>query len=114
MRSGRQIISAKQRNCNYRPDGRIAQHVIDATIEVPGFAGEDVVLSCSDEPIRIGQLVINAGEEFFLVVSKFSPRFYAVVCRDGSWLASVTCDRTAAMVIGKAQAYRQEPTEKAA
>ncbi len=107
MRSGRQIISAKQRNCNYRSDGRIAQHVIEATIALPDHAGQDIVLARADEPKVIGQLLIEAGEEYFLVASKFSPLFYAVVCRDEQWLASVRCDRTAAMLVGRAQAYRR-------
>src|SRR5690348_2818479 len=74
-----QAISAKQRNCNYRPSGAIAQHVLQETQEIDSE-----------------QKVVELNGSFW-VASKFAHRYYRVVVLDGVWNCSASDERVARM-----------------
>src|SRR5438093_11065332 len=86
--SSRQTIAAKQRNCNYHPDGRIAQHVLDTTIY--------------DD--RLTEPLVLKDDRYF-VASKFAHRYYVVLERAGTWQCSSRDETVAARCIAQAKAY---------
>jgi NADPH-dependent ferric siderophore reductase len=94
MTTSRQAISAKQRNCNYRPSGAIAQHILDTTVEI-----------ASSEPV----LEINGS---YWVASKFAHRYYRVVVEytvefipAEKWFCSASDERVAAACKAVVRAY---------
>lgn len=80
--SSRGTIAGMQRINSYRPNGRIAPHVLRETIVDERFAGREVVFSVANECIEVGSMLITPGEHFYLIASKFVNRFY-VMTRDG-------------------------------
>jgi len=88
LNTSRQTISAKQRNCNYRPSGTIAQHVLDTTVEIDS---------------RESVLEINGS---YWVASKFQGRYYRVVVDEGGqWFCSARDERVAANCKAMVEAY---------
>lgn len=68
---------------------RIAQHVLDATVQI--FDDREII----HKPGRYGEL-------FFVRSPKFPSRYYPVVCQNGAW----RCDApNASSYIARAQRY---------
>jgi hypothetical protein len=103
--SSRGMISARQRDNSYCPDGRIAQSVLDATI-VDETITQSVQRCIAQQPFIKGCAVVT--RHFYLVASKFTFRYYVVVVHQGKWGCSSKDERVAAQCIARAQAYRQE------
>ncbi len=89
INTSRQAVSAMQRNCTYKASGAIAQHVINATVELD-----------STDPV----LYIDSK---FLVASKFSNRYYTCKLVRGQWTCSSQDASVAARCIAQARAFRQ-------
>lgn len=111
--SSRGTIAGMQRTNSYRPDGRIAQHILDATIETDRFTGRTVVFCKANEPMLVGQVAIRNGQQFFLVASKFSNRYYVVAVVKGQFACSSKDANVAAQMIAKVQAYRNQKAQAA-
>ena len=56
----------------------IAPHVIQATIYDERFDGKAVAFCKANERIQAGNIVVEAGQHFYIVASKFVGRFYIV------------------------------------
>lgn len=84
--TSRQTIAAKQRNCNYRPNNNIAQHVLASTITGQGFTGQ--IGTCkAGRSFNVNGLQVRKGDRVTLVESsKFAGRYY--VCSGGQWSTS--------------------------
>ncbi len=56
-----------------------------------------------------GQLIIRAGEEFYLVESaKFAGRFYFLIERNGRWVSSSDDSRVTAQLLERVQSSFQQ------
>ena len=82
INTSRQTIAAAQRNCNYRPDGKIAQHVLESTVSVQGLTGQ-VIIRHAGRSFNVNGLQVRRGDKIILVASKFTGRYY--VCTGGQW-----------------------------
>lgn len=84
--------------------------IIKATVECPDqFAGRDIVLTRTYEPLLVGTLFVPAGKLVYLIRCKCAPiRWYAAVqTSETTWQTSIDRDANhRAMVIGKAQKHR--------
>jgi hypothetical protein len=74
---------ARQINANRT----IAQHVIKSTVVVESLT-EPVAHRIATENMLVGTLLVRAGQPYYLVASKFAPRYYVVIYSDGKWLCS--------------------------
>ncbi len=92
INTSRQGHAAAHRNCNYRPSGQIARHVIQATMNnetaSKRFPGENVLRCRAHELVICGDVVVEVGQVFYLVASKFAPRYYVVALSKGTYQCS--------------------------
>ncbi len=82
INTSRQTIAAKQRNCNYRPSGAIAQHVLDSTVSGQGLSAQ-VSIRRAGRSFNVNGLQVRKGDKIILVASKFEGRYYVVT--GGQW-----------------------------
>src|SRR5712691_3061574 len=82
INTSRQTIAAKQRTCNYRPSGAIAQHVLDSTVNASGLTAK-VSIRRAGRSFNINGLQVHKGDRVILIASKFQGRYY--VCTGGQW-----------------------------
>src|ERR1700694_4323644 len=82
INTSRQVIAAKQRNCNYRPSGAIAQHALDSTVSAQSLTAQ-VSIRRAGRSFNVNGLQVRKGDRVILVASKFAGRFY--VCTGGQW-----------------------------
>jgi hypothetical protein len=84
--------------------------IIKATIQCPDqFAGRDIVLTRTCEPLLVGTLFVPTDKLVYLIRCKCAPtRWYAAVqTSETTWKTSIEGDANhRAMVIGKAQKHR--------
>lgn len=107
INTSRQSHAAAHRNCNYRSSGQIARHVIQATIinetASKRFLGEKVLRCRPHELVICGDVVVEVGQVFYLVASKFAPRYYVVVICNGIYQCS--SKESANLCINQVKAY---------
>jgi len=103
INTSRQTLSAKQRTCNYRPNGAIAQHILTSTVAYE--SDKAVVAGRIHEDGILAGVQIKANELFFLAASKFPGRYY-VINEYGE--CSATDDRVVAAKVAQVQVYRMQ------
>lgn len=107
VNTSRQVISSKQRNSLYRPNGQVAAHVaqttfFDTSIKRP-------VRGCiAEENFTKGDITVRVGEKFYLANYKLPHRYYVVVNQSGVWKCSSSDDRVRAACVALAQAHIQK------
>lgn len=110
INTSRQSHAAAHRNCNFRPDGKIAQHVINATI-LDTEIEQTVSYRLADADMAgttVGCISLERMQPYYLVASKFANRYYVVICENGQWKCSMANDeRVLAMLTAKVVEYRQ-------
>lgn len=81
---------------------QVAPHISASTyFDIDGLLTESVNELVADETVAIGSLIITAGQQYFLVASKFAGCFYAVRFNEEThtWQCSASDERVKVMVI---------------